>query len=416
MKKVLITLLLAVMTLTGSAQVAEETKALLGAWEGKLQAGLMSLTLIFHFEQADGNVICTMDSPDQSAKGIGCSKEFLSEDSVALKVEGIGATFRARRTGDELRGTFMQMGRRFPLTLKRGVEQLRRPQNPVEPYPYKTEEVTFTNEADHATLAGTLTYPVGYKGKKRVPVVLMITGSGLENRDEEIFDHKPFLVISDYLARNGIASLRYDDRSFGQSTGGEVKNATTLDFRRDAEAGINFLRSMKKFGSVGALGHSEGGSIVFMLGSTNAIDFAISMAGPGMKGDTLLTAQVNCAMQLQGQAIQYSVKQYRTMVQASHNAWMDWFLDYDPAADIAGVRCPVLAINGDKDVQVISSLNLPAIERTLPKNKKTRVKEYPGLNHLFQHCQTGLPTEYRTIEETISPEVLRDIAEWIKGL
>ena len=399
------------------AQVANTTTALLGAWTGKLDLGTAKLTLVFHFEQKDGFVACTMDSPDQGAKGIGVYKDYLSEDSVALSVQALGVTYRAKLKNGQLNGTFMQNGLRLPLVLKKGELERRRPQMPAEPYPYQTEEITFVNQADNATLSGTLTYPVGYETmkKKDVPVVIMVSGSGLQNRDEELFDHKPFLVLADHLARHGIASLRYDDRGFGASKGGDrvQKDATTLDYKRDAEAGILYLRSLKKFGKVGVIGHSEGGNIAFMLGADKKVDFVVSMAGVGLKADTALTAQANKILELQGQPARLSVEQYRQNVQALHSPWMDWFVGYDPTADIAAVKCPVMAINGDKDCQVISSLNLPSIRQLLQSNRHNIIKEYPSLNHLFQHCQTGLPTEYGNIEETISPEVLTDIVEWI---
>lgn len=402
------------------AQVANTTTALLGAWTGKLDLGTAKLTLVLHFEQKDGFVACTMDSPDQGAKGIGVYKDYLSEDSVALSVQSLGVTYRAKLKDGQLDGTFMQNGLRLPLVLKKGELERRRPQMPAAPYPYKTEDVTFVNQADNATLSGTLTYPVGYETmkKKDVPVVIMVSGSGLQNRDEELFDHKPFLVLADHLARHGIASLRYDDRGFGASRGGDrvQKDATTLDYKRDAEAGIQYLRSLKKFGKVGVIGHSEGGNIAFMLGADKKVDFVVSMAGVGVKADTALTAQANKILELQGQPARLSVEQYRQNVQALQSPWMNWFVDYDPTADIAAVKCPVMAINGDKDCQVISSLNLPSIRQLLQKNKRHLVKEYPSLNHLFQHCQTGLPTEYGNIEETISPEVLTDIVEWINGV
>lgn len=402
------------------AQVANTTTALLGAWTGKLDLGTASLTLVLHFEQKDGFVACTMDSPDQGAKGIGVYKDYLSEDSVALSVQSLGVTYRAKLMNGQLDGTFMQNGLRLPLVLKKGELERRRPQMPAAPYPYKTEDVTFVNQADNATLSGTLTYPVGYETmkKKDVPVVIMVSGSGLQNRDEELFDHKPFLVLADHLARHGIASLRYDDRSFGASEGGDrvQKDATTLDYKRDAEAGIQYLRSLKKFGKVGVIGHSEGGNIAFMLGADKKVDFVVSMAGVGVKVDIALTAQANKILKLQGQPTRLSVEQYRQNVQALQSPWMNWFVDYDPTADISAMKCPVMAINGDKDCQVISSLNLPSIRQLLQKNKRHLVKEYPSLNHLFQHCQTGLPTEYGNIEETISPEVLTDIVEWINGV
>ena len=318
----------------------------------------------------------------------------------------------------KLDGTFTQNGMSLPLVLTKGVSEVNRPQTPQPPFPYQTEEVTFRNEKDGATLAGTLTWPVGYdpKSKKKPLVALFVTGSGQENRDEEVFEHKPFLVIADYLARQGIATLRYDDRATGASTGGDVRNATSEDFACDAAAGLEYLRNRKTFDKTGIIGHSEGGLIAFMLGAQGKTDFVVSLAGPGVKGDTLLAAQNNRLLMLSGMPATMTVEKLRSQQEVQQSPWIKWFIDYDPSADIAAIRCPVFALNGSYDCQVISSQNLSAIERMLPKSKKNLIKEYPGLNHLFQHCTTGIVNEYRQIEETISPEVLSDIATWIKGL
>lgn len=414
-RKYFVTLLLVLVVLTGQAQV-NPTTALLGSWSGKLKVGIMSLTLVLHLEQADGYVAVTLDSPDQGAKGIAAYKEFLSDDSLAVKVESIGMTYRARLKDGQLDGTFAQNGTTIPLVLMRGVPEVKRPQTPQEPFPYENEEVTFYNEADSATLAGTLTWPMGYDRKTKPAVVLLVTGSGQQNRDEELFGHKPFLVIADFLARQGIATLRYDDRATGKSVGGEVKNATTADFMRDAAAGLAYLRSRKAFGNIGILGHSEGGSIAFMLGAQKKADFIVSLAGPGVKGDSLLVAQSNLIMMLSGALPTMSVEKYREQEAVKQSPWIQWFVDYDPSADIRQTCCPVFALNGDHDCQVIASQNLTAIRRLLLPSKKNLVKEYPALNHLFQHCTSGLPTEYGQIEETISPEVLQDIAQWINNL
>ena len=420
MKKYLL-LLLAFVALTCQAQI-QPTTALLGSWSGKLKVGSMSLTIVLHLEQADGNIKASLDSPDQGAKGIPASKEFLSDDSVAVKVEMIGATYRAKLKDGNLDGTFSQSGMTFPLVMTKGVPEVKRPQEPKPPFPYETEEVTFKNEKDSATLAGTLTWPIGYdkNAKKKPMVVLFVTGSGQENRDEEIFMHKPFLVIADYLARQGIASLRYDDRATGKSTGGDLQNATSEDFARDAEAGLDFLRSKKAFSKVGILGHSEGGLIAFLLGAQKKTDFIVSLAGPGVKGDTLSAVQSNRIMELSGidpkLTVKMTAKKIRQDTQFQKLRWYQWFFDYDPSDNIGKTRCPVFALNGDHDTQVISSQNLTAIKQLLPKSKKNLFKEYPGLNHLFQHCTTGLPTEYGDIEETISEEVLNDIVQWLRLL
>ena len=387
-----------------------------GPWTGQLDLGAQKLTLVLHFDKdASGKDVCTMDSPDQSAKGIPATLNFISADSVNIAVPSIGMTYAGKLSEGELKGSFSQMGMNLPLDMKPGEVKHNRPQHPVEPYPYQTKEIAFQNEAANAWFAGTLVYPEGYKEGDKVPVLIMVTGSGAENRDEEVFDHKPFLVIADYLARHGVASLRFDDRGVGKSTG-SMEGATTKDFADDVLAGIEMLRGLKQFSKVGVLGHSEGGSVAFMLGAKQQVDFIISMAGVGAKGDTALTAQANRTYELMGVPMQVNVAQYRAQVAQLNSTWLNYFLDYDPIPDIQGTCCPVLAINGDKDVQVVSSLNLKGIEMALPKNKKNLVKEYPGLNHLFQHCTTGLPTEYAGIEETISEEVLGDIATWINGL
>ena len=417
MKKIFITLLTALAVMAGQAQV-NPTTALEGSWSGKLKVGAMSLTLVLHLEQAEGYVKASLDSPDQGAKGIPTSKEYLSDDSVALKIESIGATYRAKLKDGKLDGTFSQSGMTFPLEMTKGVTEVKRPQEPKAPYPYETEEVIFKNEVDGATLAGTLTWPVGYdkNAKKKPMVLLFVSGSGQQNRDEELMNHKPFLVIADYLARNGIATLRYDDRATGKSAGGDVKNATSEDFARDAAAGIEFLRSKKAFSKVGILGHSEGGTIAFMLGGQKKVDFIVSLAGPTVKGDTLLAAQSNRILSLSGMPANMTVEKYRQTATSAKIPWLDWFNDYDPSDNIRKTRCPVFALNGDRDCQVISSLCLPALKELLPSSKKHLIKEYHGLNHLFQHCTTGLPEEYGKIEETISPEVLSDISTWIKQL
>ena len=417
-------LVLVLATLTGWAQDKTKshvnpTTALLGSWSGKLNVGAVSLTLVLNLEQADGYVKVSLDSPDQGAKGIPAFKEYLSDDSLAVKVEQIGMTYRARLKDGKLDGTFSQNGFSVPLVLAKGVAlEVKRPQTPKPPYPYVTEEVSFRNDTDGATLAGTLTWPVGYdkQSKQKPTVVLLVSGSGQQNRDEELFEHKPFLVITDYLARQGIATLRYDDRATGASVGGEVKNATTEDFARDAAAGLEYLRNSKAFAKVGLLGHSEGGSIAFMLAAKKKTDFIVTLAGPGVKGDTLLAAQGNRILSLSGMPANMTVAKYRQQQAVQETPWIKWFIDYDPSDDIRQTHCPVFALNGERDCQVISSLNLTAIQRLLPKSKQNLIKEYPALNHLFQHSTTGLVTEYGQIEETVSPEVLSDIAQWINGL
>lgn len=414
MKKTVIPLLLAVLPLLLHAQMPVDTQ-LLGQWTGKLNVGSLSLTLVLHLEEQDGSVVATLDSPDQGARGLMAAVDYLSADSLGVSVGMLGAAYRARLRSGKLCGTFTQRGMSLPLTLQRGSAELRRPQRPQQPYPYPTEEVRFFNAAAGATLAGTLAYPVGYEDGQgsKPPVVLLVSGSGLQNRNEEVAAHEPFLVLSDFLARRGIASLRYDDRATGGSTGGDVDSATTADFMLDAAAGIQWLRESGRFASVGCLGHSEGGSIAFMLAARGLADFIITLAAPAVKGDSCLALQVNRMLTMQGLPATMTAAKYRAQPAVQNNPWLRWFVGYDPSADIRAVRCPVMALNGEMDCQVIAEPNLMAIQQLLAGMEQVYVKQYPQLNHLFQHCTTGLPYEYSQIEETMSPEVMNDIAIWI---
>lgn len=245
----------------------------------------------------------------------------------------------------------------------------------------------------------------------------MVTGSGLQDRDETVFDHKPFAVIADRLAHNGIASLRYDDRGVGKSTG-DNSSATTLTNASDAEGAISYLKGTGKFSKIGVLGHSEGGSIAFIEGAKRMADFIIAIGAPAFKGDSIVTAQVNRALADNGSSERISVTDYREKLkpQIDSNPWLAFFIDYDPTDDISSTKVPVMALGGELDVQVPAKTNLQRIETLLPKNKKNIVKSYPGLNHLMQPAKTGQITEYREIETTISDEVLVDMVDWINSL
>ena len=305
-----------------------------GTWTGVLNAGMQKLHIVFNINKdKSGKEFCTMDSPDQSANGIPADIVYLSADSMSIKVDAAAIKYNGKLDGDSIKGMFTQMGVNFPLNLKKEKIVYNRPQNPVKPYPYTTEEVKFYNNPADAILKGTLTYPVGYKKGDKVPVVLMVTGSGPENRDEELFEHKPFLVIADYLARHGIASLRYDDRAVGESVAKSV-TINSKEVADDARCGINYLRGLKKFSDVGLLGHSEGGTIAFMLGAEDILDFAVSMAGPGVKGDELLYSQSKKITELSGQPLPMTKEQYIEYVAKMDNPWMNYFLDYDPVQDI----------------------------------------------------------------------------------
>lgn len=334
-----------------------------------------------------------------------------------------------------------------------------RPQEPRPPFPYRTEEVTFENPEAGITLAGTLTMP--FKGRK-FPAVVLLTGSGAQNRDEELFGHKPFLVLADHLTRSGIAVLRFDDRGVGGS-GGDPATSTSVDFATDAAAAIEYLRTRREIdhGKTGLAGHSEGGFIAFMTAATHPdeVAFVVSMAGPGVSGEEVSVMQVEDIMLARGTpaetAKMYADKQRRDLemfydldpgvveanidsiaavmvpgfdflvddikekaraqILGSNSPWARFFMAHDPAVDLIRVKCPVLALNGDKDLQIRASVNLPAIDYALEAGGNTDFEaiEYPGINHLFQTSETGAIEEYGQIEETISPAVLEDIADWI---
>ena len=402
-----------------SAVSVSYSQVISGTWKGLLTAANQKLEIVFHFQQEDGKPSCKMDVPAQSAVGIPANLQVLTEDSVSLSVSAINMTYNGKLIDGTIKGKFNQFGMSFPLELKSGdASKPNRPQEPSVTYIYNTEEVTFSNVNANAKLSGTLTYPVGYNPNKKVPVVIMVTGSGSQNRDEEVFGHKPFLVIADYLAKCGIASLRYDDRGVGKSVGGDVMNATSKDFAEDADCGLQWLRDSGKFGKVGVLGHSEGGMIAFMLAADKKADFIVSMAGPGIKGDTLLAEQQNALLKLKGIPANVSVNTVRKeMSMQPQKPWLQYFVDYNPETDLKKITIPVMAINGSYDAQVISESNLGNIRRLLnDKNPKNLIKEYTGLNHLFQQCKPETAVDYYNIEETCSEEVMKDISNWINNL
>lgn len=432
-----------------------------GTWNGKLELGNNALNLVFHFDRDEnGQGTCSMDSPDQGAKGIPARLQFIGSDSILIEISALNVSYKAQVRADSIRGTFSQSGFRFPLILVPGDIVPLRPQTPKPPYPYRIREVCFENPHAPATLCGTLTYPVGYDSlsRKKPPVVLMVSGSGLQNRDEEVFGHKPFAVIADFLARNGIASLRYDDRGMGQSTG-NARSATTADFMQDARYGLDFLRKHGQFGKTGVLGHSEGGTIAFMLGGDRHADFLVCLAAPGVRGDSILVEQNRKTLILNGleealvdrycqllrilladqiaqkpcgsphmyldslqEALGFQLPReaMENLLKVQENignvTWLKFFISYSPLSDIRKTSCPVLALNGSLDTQVPAGSNLESIRENLPRNRKSILREYPGLNHLFQHARTGNVNEYGNIPETFSEEVLKDITDWILNL
>jgi len=426
-------------------------------WAGVIMLGTQKLNIGFKVKASkDGKYTGTMDVPAQGAKNIPVEITKNDGDSLCISITALRAAYKGRKASPEsIEGRFTQNGMTFPMNMKPGKVELKRPQTPEPPYPYATEEVVFKNEAEGATLSGTLTYPINYLfvPKESVPVVLFVTGSGGQDRNEEIFGHKPFLVIADYLAKRGIASLRYDDRGVGKSTG-PTQGVTTMNNLADAEAGIAFLRSLNKFGKVGVIGHSEGGTIAFMLGAKKSVDFLVSLAGSAASGLEVIIGQNKAAMQLQGlppmviedyakaldilykdrvarkqianqeQYIENLCKNHSLSLPANFKAnlvqcitaggeWITWFLGYHPSEAIRQITCPTMALNGTLDLQVLSKDNLPVIKANLPHNEKHLIKEYDSLNHLFQRCTPVTALNYGGIEETISEEVLRDVADWI---
>lgn len=406
-----------------------------GAWNGELDVMGSKLPLVFNFSPNG----CTMDSPSQNAKGIPAEKTVTDDGTIKVTVGMIGATFEGKMADGEIKGTFTQNGYPLPLTLKAGKLAVKRPQTPVPPFPYKEESVSFTNAG--YTFNGTLTLPENYT--KDTPVVLMVTGSGQQNRDEELFEHKPFAVIADALARQGIASLRYDDRGWGDASV-KFMNFTTDDFRQDAAAALPLLR--KRFNKVGILGHSEGGTIALILAAEGKADFIVSLAGMAISGKETLVMQNRQAMSAIGlpketvdiycNSISKALDEIASGKKASEinidgmpealkpitikalqqadTPYIRHFLNIDVSKLLSKIKCPALALNGTKDTQVDCTANATQLEKGLTNCKHT-IKKVDGVNHLFQHCTTGNVIEYQQIEETIAPEVLQTITGWINS-
>ncbi|MGM9768839.1 MAG: alpha/beta hydrolase family protein [Candidatus Cryptobacteroides sp.] len=405
-----------------------------GTWSGKLEVQGIRLALVFHLDGENP----TMDSPDQGAKGIPIEVNKTATGSIAINIPSIGAIYEGQWLIKQIVGTFTQMGASFPLTLTPGAEKLKRPQSPAGPFPYVQEEVSFMN--GNAVLKGTLTIPEN--STRKTPALIMVTGSGLQNRDEEIFEHKPFAVIADALARAGIATLRYDDRGFGESTG-DVVNITTKDLENDALAGIRLLR--ERFDNVGVIGHSEGGTIALMLAAEKEVEFAVSLAGMTVSGKETLIWQNRLILEAGGtpsetietycnalsdvfdaniadmpmpSVVKYNLPEALTqrlsaVIQQIRTPYMHYFLSLDIRPMLKDIACPVLALNGSKDMQVNHQTNLGSLSKGLPANPHNVIDTVDGVNHLFQHCRTGTFDEYREIEETIAPEVLERIVNWV---
>ena len=400
-----------ILMLTISVQVGAQS--LDGTWKGVLSVGPQKLTLILHVSETERSA--KLDVMEQGAKGLPLAVNVMENDSLNVAMTQIGLHYAGRLRNGVIEGTFSQNGFTTQLIFNKGEVVLKRPQEPKPPFPYRVEEVKFDHKEANVTLAGTLTFPEGYKEGQKVPVVLMITGSGPQNRDEELMEHKPFLVLADRLARHGIASLRYDDRGTGLSTG-DFSSATTAALATDALAGIKYLRGLKKFSCVGILGHSEGGSIAYMLGAGGNADFIVSLAGPACKVDTLMMLQLNKLSRLQGakEDVAHNVAETRQLLLSQDSGpWMKAFLNMDFSTFLPLVKCPVMALGGSNDLNVPAEFNMEVLKKNLPSNSKDFIKIYPGLNHLFQHSSTGNPLDYVNIEETMSEEVMNDVCTWI---
>ena len=442
-----------------------------GVWEGVLKVGAVELRVVLHVSRgADGAPQATLDVPDQGAHGLSIDALVFNDTELRFDMTTPPASFAGTRdaTGHVVVGTYEQAGTPVPLTLewRETATQLVRPQEPKPPFPYRSEDVQYENAGAGVTLAGTVTIPAG---DGPFPAALLITGSGAQDRNEELFGHKPFLVIADYLTRAGIAVLRVDDRGVGGSTG-NTTSATTEDLAGDVEAGVSFLLARPEIDPVriGLIGHSEGGLIAPIVAARSAaIAYIVLMAGPGLPGENILLAQAALIAEASGSskaqiaangelqrrifAVLRSEKEpgdaeaplrtviadglaqlarlaaadpasamdtqpmVESQVRAVNSPWFRFFLTYDPRPVLAKVRCPVLAIDGSHDLQVPAEENLAAIRDALHSGGNDRVttRIFPGLNHLFQTSETGHPTEYGRIEETIAPVALELIRSWI---
>jgi fermentation-respiration switch protein FrsA (DUF1100 family) len=435
-----------------------------GQWNGVLSVSGMNMRIVFHINKTEEGYTSTTDSPDQHVTGMPVTTTTFDGSKLSLAIPNLAFQYEGEFKIDSIVGIFKQGAKSIPLTLKRTpteVKPLVRPQEPKPPYPYRSEDLTFENKAAGVTLAGTLTMPAT---GSNFTAVILITGSGPQDRNEELLGHKPFLVIADYLTRRGIAVLRYDDRGTAQSTG-DFRSSTTADFATDAESAIAYLKTRKEINSrkIGLMGHSEGGIIAPMIAARSSdVAFIVMLAGTGIRGDKLMLLQEEAVYRVSGmsedklkETIKINSKVFDKIVNTNQlvprqeitefmtsmknnieanlpegitadnyisifsaqvsSPWMQYILRYNPAPTLEKVKCPVLAVNGSKDLQVPPKENLEAISTALKKggNTKVSVKEYPNLNHLFQECTTGSPAEYATIEQTFSPDVLKDLGDWI---
>jgi len=440
-----------------------------GIWVGVLEVQGIKLRLILRIAQdSSGTLTAKLDVPDQGASNLPIDSISLKGQSLHFEANNLALSYEGTLgdDGTEISGQLKQGPATYPVTFKKTdkVPTLSRPQDPQKPYPYIEEEVSYENKADAVKLAGTLTVP---RAKGPFPAVVLITGSGAQDRNETIAGHRPFMVLADHLTRLGIAVLRVDDRGMGGSALGAL-TATSENYAGDVLAGVEFLKNRKEIDSrkIGLIGHSEGGMIAPMAAiRSKDVSFIVLMAGPGLPGDEVIELQTDLSLQAQGTQEEgrrltrdlfrgvfailkgkddsvTAEKQIRDMLAAKTAAmteaqrkgmdqmlkvidtqlkqfylseWFRFFLRYDPRPTLRKVQIPVLAINGEKDLQAAPKPNLDAIAAALQAggNKDYSVVLLPQLNHLFQTSTSGLVTEYGEIEETISPIALKTISDWI---
>lgn len=428
-----------------------------GQWSGVVKVPGVELKIQVFLAHADGKWIGTIDIPQQGAKALPLEEITVKADSVGFRIANVPGTptFKGTHSEGKIAGDLTQGGQTFPFDLARGgPAKPKRPQNPVAPFPYGEHELTVTS--GEAILAGTLTVP---RGEGPFPAVILVSGSGPQNRDEELFEHRPFAVWADHLSRAGIAVLRYDDRGVGASTG-DFAAATTRTLASDAEAWVKVLKSRPDIRSVGIMGHSEGGIIGPMVAARNPdVRFVVMLAGPGVNGaevlieqnrslalaagataeasekiaaaareafkafadkadDATIRARITDLVNAQTGGTEVTDASRRAVDQAIaglRTPWFAEFLAHDPAPDLRKVRVPVLAIFGERDVQVVPSQNLGPVEAALKAGGNTRAtaKVIPGVNHMFQKCSKGGVDEYGTIETTIDPAVIELVQAWI---
>ena len=462
-------ILLSFFTLTILLTSSAIAQNITGDWYGKIDAPGNPIRINFHVTEDNGTYKTTMDSPDQNAFGIPTDTTSFENNELIVKVSAANVEYKGTLKDDVVTGTFSQNNYPIALNLSRTEvkkEELvvpMRPQDPKEPYNYISEDVTFTNaKAESIKLAGTLTLP---KGVKNPPVAILITGSGAQDRNSEIkaVNHRPFLVLSDYLTNNGIAVLRYDDRGVAESEGTQ-QGATSADFATDVEAAVGYLKTRTDIDTnkIGLIGHSEGGFIAPMVASKDkSIAFIVLLAGTGVDGSTISQGQTRLILEQAGLSETYVnlhdkltidlhkiIKEnyFENLIKAKLIAhlenyrqdndnelsrsltdeailqydqlgsnWEAYFIRTNPDDFLSQVSCPVLALNGSKDIQILPKLNLDGIKKSLEKanNKDVTIKELEGLNHLFQKAETGSLQEYGQIDETINPVALELISNWI---